>query len=183
MTHMSTGCVCASANTTMNSADALTHGTVLLMTPPELIPAIFLIVYWFGPDMISKTGAFVWMVFILSEFTMLCVYWSSLSILQIQASMLVTFVVFAYGLWAERSAAQAKMEVAREQAEVAREQAEVAKKTAETAAARVKADADSKEHAFKAREKEILAELRAKEDEIKELVSRLPAADAAESQT
>ena len=160
----------------MNSADALTHGTVLLMTPPELIPAIFLIVYWFGPDMISKTGAFVWMVFILSEFTMLCVYWSSLSILQIQASMLVTFVVFAYGLWAERSAAQAKMEVAREQAEVA-------KKTAETAAARVKADADSKEHAFKAREKEILAELRAKEDEIKELVSRLPAADAAESQT
>jgi hypothetical protein len=174
----------------MNNADALTHGTVLMMTPPELIPAIFLIVYWFGPDMISKTGAVVWMMFIISEFTMLCVCWSSLSILQIQASMLVTFVVFVYGLWAERSAAQAKADVAREQAEVARkqadvarEQAELAKKTAETAAARVKADADSKEHAFKAREKDMLAELRAKEDEIKELVSRLPAADAAGPQT
>jgi len=62
--------------------------------------------------------------------------------------------------------------------------------TAEAAAARTKADADSKERAFKAREKEILAELhtaqtalRAKEGKVEELVSRLPAADADGSQT
>lgn len=146
MTHMSAGCVCASANTTMNNADALTRGMVLLMTPPELIPVIFLIVYWFGPNMISKTGVILWLMFVLSEFVMLYVYWSSLSISQIQASMLVTFVVFVYGVWAERSTAKAV-------AAAAQETAEAARKTAEATAARIKADADSKERAFKDRER------------------------------
>jgi hypothetical protein len=153
------------------------------MTPPELVPGIFLIFYWFGPSMNSTTGAIVWLMFVLSEFAMLYVYWSSLSILQIQASMSAAFVAFAYVWWADRSTTKAA-------AAAAQETAEAARKTAEAAATRIKADADSKERAFKAREKEMLAELhaaqtalRAKEGKVEELVSRLPAADAAGPQT